>query len=1143
MSVESPIPIAEAPPPRRRRRWLRRLLGLLTLLTLLIAFAPVIVAHTPLRNRIARVALADLHGSIDVGGASLGWFSTVELRDVVIKDSEGRTLLTAAKITSSKSLISLVRNRADLGEFTIERPVLDVVSEKGSTNLEEAISVFLKDDGAPAGPMRTAIALHIREGTITLHEAGQASRFESVESDMVVSGNRDEVVTVKLATRSGGGTLAAGASLGTSSTATIQASDFPLQSLAFVVQRFAPSTQIEGRLTANFEAEWGSRSNLRVDGTAKIQNLDVSTPVLKGDRLTLASVELPLKLTAAGDSVRIERADLTCDVGTIALAGSFDTSVSLDQFLEQSGVKIDAEIDLALLAAKLPRLVRLREGVAVREGKLIVNVASSGVPTEWNGMIRASDLKGRHDGREIEWKEPFSIEFAGRFTSGQLPSFDKLICRSDFIAVNAQSNPELVRLGANINLDALTRHLADFADLSGASLSGTASLKLILKRDVQGAFDLDSALDLAGFAYVDASGKSFREEHVSLRAIAIGHAPAKGPIRLDHSAIDLLAGTDEFHLTQHSAIPDVRKLAKADLSYRLNGDFGRWIQRTRYFVRVPEKYHFAGAITASGFIYVTPESIRVERLTVLLDQVQFRGAGLNIQEPTMSAVADLSVNRSNGNAVFTKFNMTSEPLSVENGTLTFETQPNGELAVFGGGPLARTNLDRLAKTLKLATDPRGSDAFQGRGTGPMYFRNSGSLTTFNGTLKLEKFAYGRPEETGIAENELQLAADGKYDDHADLLSFNTARIERPGLVAEARGFFGKFATTQDVSLDGTLTYDLVKLTPELRSAIGGEFAATGTGSRPFFVKGSLAPGGTTVKVGAPPGPFSQLAANAGINWDSVKAYGFEMGPSELTGRLANGTLYVTPIKASFAGSQIELAPTVRLDPEPAEMTFARGKIVDRARLTPEALAGGLGYVLPAIASATQAEGELSIQLDESRIPLGDFSKATVAGQLVVHRATVSAGPLITELAQLLGSPPTQLTLANEMTVPVRIQAGRVYHENFSLNFNGIEVKTSGSVGFDGSLSLVADVPVPANLFKNNPKLMQALAGKRVKLPITGTVSKPVLDPRLFQAAVANLVRDAATDVGRDVLNKELEKIIPGGSMGKPGGLFPFPFKR
>jgi len=85
MPAEVPAPIANTA--RKPRRWRKRLIGLLILLGVGVWVAPVAVARTGLRNRIARDALADLRGTVEVGGASLGWFSSLELRDVVVKDA------------------------------------------------------------------------------------------------------------------------------------------------------------------------------------------------------------------------------------------------------------------------------------------------------------------------------------------------------------------------------------------------------------------------------------------------------------------------------------------------------------------------------------------------------------------------------------------------------------------------------------------------------------------------------------------------------------------------------------------------------------------------------------------------------------------------------------------------------------------------------------------------------------------------------------------------------------------------------------------------------------------------------------------------------------------------------------------------
>ena len=186
-------PAAPTPPaaPRRRRRWFWRLMPLVTLFVC-VWFAPVIVANTNLRNRLAKQALADVHGSVEVGGASLSWLSPIELRDVTIRDDAGRTLVSVAKVTSQKSLLALARNQSEPGEFTIESPTIAVVCEKNSTNLETAFAEYLKDDGKPAGPTRTPVAVRVSGGTLTLTDAetGKTTSVEDITANVSIPASR-----------------------------------------------------------------------------------------------------------------------------------------------------------------------------------------------------------------------------------------------------------------------------------------------------------------------------------------------------------------------------------------------------------------------------------------------------------------------------------------------------------------------------------------------------------------------------------------------------------------------------------------------------------------------------------------------------------------------------------------------------------------------------------------------------------------------------------------------------------------------------------------------------------------------------------------------------------------------------------------
>jgi translocation and assembly module TamB len=119
-----------------------------------------------------------------------------------------------------------------------------------------------------------------------------------------------------------------------------------------------------------------------------------------------------------------------------------------------------------------------------------------------------------------------------------------------------------------------------------------------------------------------------------------------------------------------------------------------------------------------------------------------------------------------------------------------------------------------------------------------------------------------------------------------------------------------------------------------------------------------------------------------------------------------------------------------------------------------------------------------------------------------------------------------------------VENGRVHHRNLALTGKNMSLTTSGSVGFDGSLQLNVEMPIPNRLieqaFKNNPRIKEALQKKTISVSLGGTVTRPSLDARAMQANVQKLIADASRDALKDAaggllqkeLDKNLEKLLP-----------------
>jgi hypothetical protein len=381
-------------------------------------------------------------------------------------------------------------------------------------------------------------------------------------------------------------------------------------------------------------------------------------------------------------------------------------------------------------------------------------------------------------------------------------------------------------------------------------------------------------------------------------------------------------------------------------------------------------------------------------------------------------------------------------------------------------------------------------------------------------VTVQNLALGSPAAPAWREPAVRLAGQAFYDAAKDVVEIGRLRVESPALTCDASGQLAQLSRDMELSLSGRLGFDLKKAEPQLRSYLGSGLDIAGRDERPFRLGGSL---------GGPAALLVALTGEAGLGWQSVQAYGCQVGPADVKARLADGWLRVPPIEATINQGRLRLEPSLHLGPGAAEAYVAKGKVIDHARLTPATCAGALGYALPALADVAEAEGEFSLELDGGRLPLADFTRAQASGRLIIHAAQVSPGPLVRELGVLLKGPAT-LTLARDEVVPFQVVNGRVYHRDLELHFPELTVRTSGSVGLDGSLALVAEMPVPPK-WLGSGKLAEAVGKQTVRLPIGGTLSRPKLDEQALRAASARFARDAAGEAIRHELDSKLKKVL------------------
>ena len=496
-------------PAKRRRQPFRTLLRLMFLLALAaVAAGPWIATHTALLNWVINDVLP-LRGTVHVGSADLNWWSPIALRDIELRDPQGQTVLHIDAIIGDRNLALLVLHHYNLGHFNVTHLTANVVLRDGGSNVEDTILLPTKSGGKSTLP---AVDVAITDAAITVDDtaARRQYQFEGATAAVhcLVSAEApfDASFAANLVTAGQTATLKAdfhanpqispGATPFDSGRATCEVNGLPLSIVQPVVRRALASAEVDGQLTTRLECRWGDGDDHQqraLTGQLTIDNLLLSADELGGDRLQVTSIHIPCDLEQTGNNVTFRQLELQSDVGQLKVSGQAPlgdlTRPDLLQALTHETFQLDGRLDLAKLAGLLPKLLRLREGIAITSGELELAVASQPAADggRWQARLAASNLAALDGGRPVKWQAPLTFTVAAHDGQAGL-AIDSLECQSSFLQVRGSGTLGNVQGDLTFDLQRLAAELSQFIDLSGFQLSGAGTGKFAWQRAADQSF-------------------------------------------------------------------------------------------------------------------------------------------------------------------------------------------------------------------------------------------------------------------------------------------------------------------------------------------------------------------------------------------------------------------------------------------------------------------------------------------------------------------------------------------------------------------------------------------------------------------------------------------------------------------------------
>lgn len=1151
----SPLPhVGNAPRPGRARiaKW-RRWLVAVAVVLLLAWSAPLMVAHTPLRNQVLAWATGDLNGTVTAESASLGWFSPVVLGGVELRDAQGELVLAAGEVSLDRTLLDLLGDNDDLGHVRVRGAAGTLRMRKGASNVED---LFILGGGEqPQTSAPSVSELEIADGDLTLIDeaSGASQQMTAIQARLTPSdtGGWRLAGEAQFSGAVRGGRLevnldTAGDAATTHTKLNAKGQQVPLAALQPLFARWGVSTELGGWLSGEVTASWKSSglafAEFSLDSDLRGEQLLVASRHLAEPVIRTQALHWPARLEWRDGTLNIEHCTLECDAGRLELSGHAPLDIDDRDLAEQptamlaeGAYRASGRFDLPRLAAMLPETIRVRQDTQITDGVVEIRFdrQETAEGASWRGRLYATSVEAISGGRRIAWERPVELDVAVLATP-RGPVIDRLLCQSEFLHLDGLTEIEAdgsqtALVAADYDLGRLGEHLGRFFDVGPFQLSGRGWTHVQWTQSRGGQFRAEARTQLQDYELETPGQRLWREPNLTASASVTGSAEGARPYALAAARIDVQAGDDGLLLQLAEGVPFPPQVWP--LRLELSGDIAAWQARCEPFAgRLDGELQAAepaarigGTGNVTARVDWSSGGVLVHQGRAAIDRFTLRNAEWNIVEDR--ADADLAGWWNNESRT-----VRLQGLQFDGSGLSFETRDATLFLPLGGPLAARGDVAFSADLAKLQDWSRASrkagPGFRGQAAGRCTFAGEAGSEQITLDAMCSNLAVSTARGGAVwREPELRLVARAERLDAGQTLLIDDIDFRSPSLRGHARGRIDDLAGAAALRLQGEIDYDANNLLALLLPHAGENIVLNSTRrARPFRLAATLnndslvaepaaiVPGLGDRRVDASRSPgLSTLAASSELDWNGAVAYGFRLGPGRAQAELFEDVVRFQPIDVSLNDGKLTAQPWIDLRGEAATFNLGQGELLSQVKITAEMANGALKYVAPLLDGSTPAQGRFSIDVAGCSLPLAAPGQGEIAGRMTVHAIDIGPGPtlqavlnIVNTLRAASGQPARKwetARLKRESVVRFRMVDGSVYHDGLELDFDGVTVKTRGRVGLDGTLNLAATF--------SSPRLPRGRSGQpgEFTLPIGGTLGQPELDVKNLPATLGGSLRD------------------------------------
>ncbi len=463
---------------RQSRKWPWLVGGVLVLILVVLLLIPVVLSSGGFTRWVQAKINSSTGGQANIGDLSVGWLRGVRIADFKFRAPNGWAEVDINRITAQPNYGSLLGGTLAMDHAEIDQPHVAVDLRERPPSTKTGPSMDMND-------LSRIGNLVVRDGTVQVTSTtGQTVKIANLNSDVSMRPpGRTSRFKVNMAVAQDEGPAEVSASgqvtpnpktgwslRGTTGDVTVEVNALNLDSIAPLLDMAGIEVQAKGQLTGNITSSIQNGQIENINANIRGQNVDITGPALKGDRLQTAQLNVQANIAQAKDVIDVNQLDVRTDWATVSAAGTFPKNARTLAQLTESGAASNLtgnfDVNLAALLSQMPNTLGVQKGMQITGGRAtgsINTVTEAGRPT-LVAKAQVVGLAGVVNDKKLNVTQP--MQATARLSNTQQGAqLEGLDVSTSFAKINASGNFKQIKYNGQVNLAGLQSELGAFINL------------------------------------------------------------------------------------------------------------------------------------------------------------------------------------------------------------------------------------------------------------------------------------------------------------------------------------------------------------------------------------------------------------------------------------------------------------------------------------------------------------------------------------------------------------------------------------------------------------------------------------------------------------------------------------------------------